>query len=80
MLKSYAEDPAHYELDLGATLPQESPEKPIEYAKDIFCKYWADSRQGIELAKSLLKNPLLKGILTLAVIIGDMVQKSICGE
>lgn len=68
------------DLDLEAELQSEQGESTGEKAKDIYCKYWDESKKGLELAIMLLKNPIAKWILGLAITIGDKVKERICPE
>ena len=51
-----------------------------EKAKDIFCEHWANSKKGLELVYTMVKNPVVKLIVTIVIAVGDGIQSKICPE
>ena len=44
--------------------------------KAEFCKIWPTVKQGLELLKAMITNPMAKGAITLVITAGD----TICGN
>lgn len=47
--------------------------------RDIFCEHWAQSKKGLHLASLMVKNPIVKLIITIVMNIGDGISEKICG-
>jgi len=69
------------DLDLQAEInSSENGETTGEKVKYVFCAHWAEAKKGLELAIMLLKNPIAKWVLGLAILIGDKIKQNICPE
>jgi len=44
-----------------------------------FCSVWPSAKQGLTLLQSIIKNPIAKGAIGVAIAAGDAVAKQICG-
>ncbi len=49
-----------------------------ESAKDIFCKNWGSARDALEAIRELVKNPVVKLIISILISTGDGLKSSIC--
>lgn len=43
-----------------------------------FCEIWPQAKTGLTLLQSILKNPIAKAAIGIAVGAGDAVAKSVC--
>jgi hypothetical protein len=47
--------------------------------KSEFCKIWPTVKQGLEMLKAMVKNPLAKAAIEAVIVAGTAIAKSICG-
>jgi len=70
--KDWENTPIDLEVEV---LVDEKPKK----IKQVFCKNWDVARIALEMAKSAVKKPLAKLVLTIAIRIGDGIYTRNCG-
>ena len=47
-------------------------------AKDIFCDKWDEAKVSLELIVMMVKNPIVKLLVTLVMAMGDGIQSKVC--
>ncbi|MBK6773323.1 MAG: hypothetical protein IPG78_14600 [Ignavibacteria bacterium] len=45
-----------------------------------FCSAWPPAKQGLELLRSIVTNPIAKGAISLVIAAGDAVSSQICNK
>lgn len=51
-----------------------------EKAKEVFCAGWPATKNGLEIAQAMVKNPIVKMIVGICIALGDGISNRICGE
>jgi len=52
-------------------------EKKVK-AKDIFCEHWENGEKALQLAESMVKNPIVKLIVQCCIFLGNGIFKRTC--
>lgn len=47
-------------------------------AKEIFCDKWDEARAALDLIVLMVKNPIVKLIVTLVIAVGDGIKTKVC--
>lgn len=47
-------------------------------AATTFCDLWPSARQGLDMLKSMIKNPIAKGSISVVIAAGDAVASRKC--
>jgi hypothetical protein len=45
-----------------------------------FCSVWPSARQGLELLRNIITNPIARGAISLVIAAGDAVSSQICNN
>lgn len=48
-------------------------------AQPRFCQLWPGAKQGLEALREIIKNPIAKAAIGIAIAAGDAVSGQICG-
>jgi hypothetical protein len=62
-------------IDLDASAPAEVHHEGK--AKDFFCDHWNDGK-ALMLAREMVKNPIVKMIITCCIYLGNGIKKKVC--
>lgn len=46
--------------------------------KKLFCEHWETAKSVLEALRDLLKNPIVKAIISTVIAAGDAVHSAIC--
>lgn len=46
-----------------------------ETSKEKFCEVWPPTRKGLEILRDIVKNPMVKMVITTIIGVGDAVSK-----
>jgi hypothetical protein len=49
-----------------------------ERVTEVFCDNWENSKKGLELVSAMVKNPIVKLIVSIVISVGDGIQQKIC--
>jgi len=64
------------DMEAKATVEQHNGGK----AKDFFCEYWSNGRAALVLARDMVKNPIVKLIISCCIFLGDGINERVCSE
>lgn len=62
----------------NVSIDMDAEHKKGERARDIFCENWANSKKGLELVYAMVKNPIVKMVVTIVIAVGDGIEGKIC--
>jgi len=48
--------------------------------KYIFCENWDDAKKVLLLMETLIKNPIVRGIINIVIFAGDSIKRKVCEE
>lgn len=66
------------EVSINLEAPSPVEEHKGEPAKNFFCEYWINGKQALELAHTMVKNPIVKLIIKCCIFLGDGIENRIC--
>ena len=47
--------------------------------KGKFCEVWPTAKEGLQMLKDMIKNPIAKGAIGIVIAAGDAVSGRVCG-
>lgn len=64
------------DIEANASIEEHNGSK----AKDFFCTYWINGRKALVLARDMVKNPIVKLIISCCLFLGDGINDRICNS